>query len=64
MNKLSNYSTRLHEAITQVRKECNCNHHNISPVRDTKYWEAIEKAEAEFNISGVKMDMIMDCQIK
>ncbi len=64
MNKLSNYSTRLDKAITQVRKECNCNHPNISPVRDANYWKALEKAELEFNISGLKMDMIMDCQIK
>lgn len=54
---------RIEQAITQVRKELKITHPQLSPVQNNEYWNAVQKAEKDFNVSGVKLDSILQATI-
>ena len=55
------YTDRVEQAIKQIRKQLNCTNEMYSPARTQEYWIAVQKAEKEFDVSGVKLDLIIQC---
>jgi len=59
-----NYTTRIEQAITAVRKDMGCKTEFYSPAPCPKYWDSIQKRAEEFDVSGAKLDLIMQAKIK
>lgn len=53
---------RVEAAIQQIRRELGCTNEMYSPAQNEDYWKAVQKAEKEFNVSGVKLDIIIQCK--
>jgi len=58
------YTDRVEKAISQVIREIGWKYSSIlSPVQTPEYWVAVQKAEKDFDVSGVKIDMIIQGNI-
>lgn len=58
------HADRIQQAITQVRREMDVTNEGYSPAQNDEYWQAIQKAETDFDVSGVKLNVIIQCKIK
>lgn len=54
---------RIEQAITQVRKELKITHPQLSPVQNDEYWNAVQKAEKDFNVNKEKLNNILQATI-
>ena len=57
------HTERVEAAVTQIRKQLNCKNDLYSPARNKKYWTAVQQAEKEFDVSGIKLDKILQCEL-
>ena len=58
------HAQRIESAIQQIRKELGCKNEMYSPAQNDDYWKAVQKAEKDFDVSGVKLDRVIQCLIK
>jgi len=64
MNKEKKHTIKIKQAVSQVIREIGWKYSSIlSPVQTPEYFEAIKKAEKDFNVSGKKLDKIIQAQI-
>jgi len=58
------HAQRIESAIQQIRRELGCKNEMYSPSQNDDYLQAVQKAEKDFDVSGVKLDRIIQCLIK
>lgn len=58
------YAQRIELAIQQIRRELGCKNEMYSPAQNDDYCKAVQKAEKDFDVSGEKLDRIIQCLIK
>ena len=57
------YQDRMEKAVKQVRKDVKARHSQQQIPKTNKYWNAIQKAEKDFNVSGEKIKKIIQAEI-
>ena len=58
------YHVRIEKAITAVRKDLNVKGETYVPLQTERYWNSVQTRSEEFNVSGGKVDMIIQAQNK
>jgi len=57
------YQDRMEKAVKQVRKDVKARHSQQQIPKTNKYWNAIQQAEKDFNVSGEKISNIIQGEI-
>jgi len=57
------YQDRMEKAVRQVRKDVKVRHSQQQIPETKEYWDAVQKAEKDFNVSGENISNIIQGKI-
>lgn len=57
------YQDRMEKAVKQVRRDVKVRHSQQQIPETKEYWDAIQKAQEDFNVSGEKIKKIIQAEI-
>ena len=61
--QIMDYQDRMEKAVKQVLKDVKVRHSQQRIPETKEYWDAIQKAQEDFNVSGKKISKIIQGEI-